>query len=49
MEKKNKRLSCIVGLRVRDVIDEANKRGVKREDLVSIFAKGEQTYLVFYE
>lgn len=41
-------ITAVVGTTVRDVIKQAIKLEIKKEDIVSMFPFGGQIYLVYY-
>lgn len=49
MNDKKKLMTCITGSTVRNIINEANKLELNREDIVNMFVLGGQIYLVFYK
>lgn len=46
---EEKKLETIVGEAVRPVIQKANKLGLTREDIVSIFTYEGQVFLVYFK
>lgn len=49
MSKDGKIMTCIVGYTVRDIINQANKLEIPREDIVSILPLTGQIYLFYYK
>lgn len=49
MAREDKVMTCIVGQTVRNIVAQANKLEIPREDIISMFALGGQIYLVFYK
>lgn len=47
-EKKNSKLGALVGNNIREIIKEANKEGVKKDDIVTILYATHQ-YVLIYE
>lgn len=45
---KEESIKCIVGGQLREVINEANRIEIKKENIVSILAIKDQVYLVYY-
>ena len=41
-------ITAVIGTTVRDVIKQAIKLEIKKEDIVSMFPLGGQIYLVYY-
>lgn len=48
MAKDGKTMACITGRTVRNLIETANQIGIAKEDIISMFALGEQIYLIYY-
>lgn len=47
--KQTNLIHCIVGSNIRDIINQANKLELKREDVIKMFVLKEQVYLVYYK
>jgi hypothetical protein len=49
MEDKEKEITCIVGLTIRNLLDKAKSLEIKKEDIVNIFPMEGQIYMIFYK
>lgn len=49
MVRDGKVMTCIVGYKVRDLVEQVNELGIPREDIVNMFALAGQIYLVYYK
>lgn len=49
MKEEKTLITCIIGSTVREVIKQAQKLEIKREDIVNMFPLEGQIYLVFYK
>lgn len=49
MVRDGKIMLCIVGNNVRNIVNQANELDIQREDIVGMFALGEQVYLVYFK
>lgn len=49
MEDKEKEITCIVGLTIRNLLDKAKNLEIKKEDIVNIFPMEGQIYMIFYK
>lgn len=46
--RENKIMLAIAAKNMRDLVSQANKEGVQREDIVSILQEGDQFVLTYY-
>ena len=46
--RENKIMLAIAAKNMRDLVSQANKEGVQREDIVSIIPEGDQFVLTYY-
>lgn len=49
MEKEKKILDVLTGSTVRQVINDANTKGIQKEDIVQLFSLSDQVYLIYYK
>lgn len=48
-EEKNKVAHCLSSPKVRDVVNAMKEENIAKEDIVNMFAFGNQVYLVYYK
>lgn len=46
--RENKIMLAIAAKNIRDLVSQANKEGIQREDIVSILPEGDQFVLTYY-
>ena len=49
MKKEEKILDVLTGSTIRQVINDANTKGVQKEDIVQLFSMFGQVYLIYYK
>lgn len=49
MKKEEKILDVLTGSTVRQVINDANTKGIQKEDIVQLFSLSGQIYLIYYK
>ena len=45
----NKELTCLLARSLRGLVDECNKKGIRREDILQILPNSEGFFLLYYK